>query len=141
MVMPENIEMNVEKYKSSDGDEYHISFDSTCEKNYLIGFLRLRINKNQEDVLPILKDAALIRELHVYANLNNVGNNIENSMQHKGYGKRLIEKAEEISLNEGFKKIAIISGTGVRNYYKKFGYELKDTYMIKNLEKKMCIVM
>ena len=141
MVMPENIEMNIEKYRSSDGDEYHISFDSTCEKNYLIGFLRLRINKNQENILPILKDAALIRELHVYANLNNVGNNIENSMQHKGYGKRLIEKAEEISLNEGFKKMAIISGTGVRNYYKKFGYELKDTYMIKNIEKRSCNVM
>lgn len=141
MVSPDNIVMNIEKYKSSDGDEYHISFDSTCDNNYLIGFLRLRINKNQNNILPILKDAALIRELHVYANLNNVGNNIENSMQHKGYGKRLIEKAEEISLNEGFKKMAIISGTGVRNYYKKFGYELKDTYMIKNLEKKNCVIM
>jgi ELP3 family radical SAM enzyme/protein acetyltransferase len=136
-----DIEMNIETYPSSGGTEYHISFDTNCNNNYLIGFIRLRINRDQENVLPILKDAALIRELHVYSNLNNVGNHIENSMQHKGYGRKLIEKAEEISLNEGFKKIAIISGTGVRNYYKKFGYELIDTYMIKNLEKKSCIVM
>jgi hypothetical protein len=30
-----------------------------------------------------------------------------------------------------FKKIAIIAGTGVRNYYKKFGYILENTFMIK----------
>ena len=58
------------------------------------------------------------------------------SMQHKGYGKRLIEEAEKISIQNNIYKVAIISGTGVRNYYKKYGYELKETYMIKNLYKK-----
>ena len=33
-------------------------------------------------------------------------------------------------------KLAIISGIGVRNYYKKLGYNLEGTYMIKNLEAK-----
>lgn len=130
-VSPENVVINVEKYRASDGDEYHISFDSTCENNYLIGFLRLRINYNFDNVLPVLYNCALIRELHVYSNLNNVGNNIENSMQHKGYGKRLVQKAEEIAKENGFSKIAIISGTGVRSYYKKMGYSLNQTYMVK----------
>ena len=84
---------------------------------------------------------ALIRELHVYSNLNNVGNNINESMQHKGFGKKLVNEAEKIALKNGYKKIAIISGTGVRNYYKKLGYELKDTYMIKNLYNNInCII-
>jgi elongator complex protein 3 len=54
-------------------------------------------------------------------------------LQHKGYGTKLIEKAEEIAKSFDFKKIAIIAGTGVRNYYKKFGYVLEDTFMIKNI--------
>ena len=36
--------------------------------------------------------------------------------------------------------MAIISGTGVRNYYKKLGYNLEDTYMIKYLNNKKCII-
>jgi len=91
--------------------------------------------------LDVLKDCALIRELHIYSNLNNVGNNINGSMQHKGFGKKLIEEAEKIAINNGYYKIAIISGTGVRNYYRKFGYELIDTYMIKNLHNNSrCII-
>jgi elongator complex protein 3 len=83
--------------------------------------------------LPVLKNAALIRELHVYSNISDVGNNIENSYQHRGYGKRLLETAENISKSHGYNKIAVISGTGVRNYYRKNGYELIDTYMLKTI--------
>jgi len=129
----ENVKINIEKYKASDSDEYHISFDTNCNKNYLIGFLRLRLNKDNSNVLDSIKSCALIRELHVYSNLNSVGNNIEGSMQHKGFGKQLVAKAEEIALDNGYKKVAIISGTGVRGYYKNLGYDLIDTYMIKNL--------
>jgi elongator complex protein 3 len=32
----------------------------------------------------------------------------------------------------GLSKLAVISGTGVRSYYKKLGYELEGSYMIKN---------
>jgi ELP3 family radical SAM enzyme/protein acetyltransferase len=133
-VVIDNIKINIEKYTASDSDEYHISFDTDCEKNYLIGFLRLRLNKEEKkNLLDCIKGSALIRELHVYSNLNSVGNNIEGSMQHKGFGKKLIAKAEEIAIENGYTKVAIISGTGVREYYKKLGYNLIDTYMIKNL--------
>jgi elongator complex protein 3 len=54
-------------------------------------------------------------------------------MQHKGFGKQLVAKAEEIAANNGYGRIAIISGTGVRGYYRKLGYELIDTYMIKDI--------
>jgi hypothetical protein len=45
----------------------------------------------------------------------------------------LLEKAEQITRRHGYKKIAVISGVGVRNYYRKQGYELQSTYMIKDL--------
>ena len=97
----------------------------------------MRLNSEGEgstlEQLPVLKNAALIRELHVYSNISDVGNNIENSYQHRGYGKRLLEAAENISKSQGYNKIAVISGTGVRNYYRKNGYELIDTYMLKTI--------
>jgi ELP3 family radical SAM enzyme/protein acetyltransferase len=140
----DNIKLNIEIYRASDCNEYHISFDTDCDKNYLIGFLRLRLSgvssvsslsddKDTAQVLPSIKGCALIRELHVYSNLNSVGDNIEGSMQHKGFGKQLVAKAEEIAANNGYRRIAIISGTGVRGYYRKLGYELIDTYMIKDI--------
>jgi elongator complex protein 3 len=45
-------------------------------------------------------------------------------------------KAEEITKNYGISKLKIISGVGVREYYKKLGYELEGTYMVKNLNEK-----
>ena len=53
--------------------------------------------------------------------------------QHAGLGKRLMLKAEAIARENGFKKMAVISGVGVRGYYKKLGYKLRSSYMIKNL--------
>jgi len=128
----DTIQFNCETYRASGGDEYHLSFDTD---KYLIGFLRLRLPElyGSDTVLECIRGCALIRELHVYSNLNNVGNNIEGSLQHKGFGKQLVAKAEEIAKQNGYHKVAIISGTGVRGYYKKLGYRLIDTYMIKEI--------
>jgi ELP3 family radical SAM enzyme/protein acetyltransferase len=126
----ENAELEIMEYEASGGTEYFISFESG---EYLVGFIRLRLNIDNSKLLPILENTALIRELHVYSTLSHVGNNDNYSLQHKGYGKRLIEKAEEIAKLNGFSKIAIIAGTGVRNYYKKFGYNLIETFMCKSL--------
>ena len=135
LVSPSDIKLNVEKYRASGGDEYHISFDTDCDKNYLIGFLRLRLAPEADNgaVLPSIKGCALIRELHVYSNISDVGNNIEGSLQHKGYGKQLVAKAEDIARDNGYRKVAIISGTGVRGYYRRLGYQLIDSYMIRDI--------
>ena len=138
IINPEDVKLNILEYDASDGKEYFISYETD---KYLIGFIRLRLSKNNENRLEVLKDMALIRELHVYSNLNNVGNNINESMQHKGFGKKLVFEAEKKALENGYTKIAIISGTGVRNYYKKLGYKLHETYMIKQLyNNRNCII-
>lgn len=132
-VNPDHIKLEIIQYKGNQGDEYFISYETD---KFLIGFIRLRLNFNYNDskIIEDLYGCALIRELHIYSTLSDVGNDLGyHSLQHKGYGKSLIAKAEEIAKNKGFKKMAIIAGTGVRNYYKKQGYELINTYMIKDI--------
>jgi ELP3 family radical SAM enzyme/protein acetyltransferase len=127
----DDIKLEVLEYSASYGKEFFISFETD---KYLIGFIRLRlVNVDIENRGTVLENCGLIRELHVYSTLSNVGNNDSFSLQHKGYGRKLIEKAEEITKSYGIQKMAIIAGTGVRNYYRKYGYELADTYMIKTL--------
>lgn len=125
-------------YEASGGLEYFISKQTIIEgERYIIGFVRLRCSKDAGmGFLPVLKDSALIRELHVYGNLNSTKEDINNSKsnsQHKGYGKDLMKTAEKIASDNGFKKICVISGVGVRNYYRKLGYELEEGYMTKKL--------
>jgi elongator complex protein 3 len=54
--------------------------------------------------------------------------------QHTGLGKKLMAETEKIVKNQSYKKIAVISGIGVRHYYKKLGYRLKNEYMIKRFK-------
>jgi elongator complex protein 3 len=117
-----NYKLRITKYNASGGAEYFIEAVSQGGKT-LFGFCRLRLAKDN------LLVAALIRELHVYGELVPVGK--KKIIQHSGLGKKLMVEAEIIAQKNGFKKIAVISGVGARNYYRKLGYRLKDTYMIK----------
>ncbi|EJW03194.1 ELP3 family histone acetyltransferase [Edhazardia aedis USNM 41457] len=79
-------------------------------------------------------NASVIRELHVYGTSVLVNRNDTTNFQHKGYGKMLIEEAERIAkYDHKSTKIAIISGIGTRDYYRKFGYSLEGPYMVKSL--------
>ena len=129
----EKIYLMREDYNASNGKEIFLSFEDKNRKN-LYALLRLRINSNNEDVLPVLKDTGIIRELHVYGVAASISKQ-NSSVQHKGLGQQLVKEAERIIEKEyKLKKAAIISGVGVRNYYKeKLGYKLKDGYMVKNL--------
>tara|TARA_B110000208_G_C11792492_1_gene438131 strand:+ start:2081 stop:4102 length:2022 start_codon:yes stop_codon:yes gene_type:complete len=126
-------ELFVREYNGVNGREFFISFESKDNK-ILYGFLRLRINDNNNDLIYTeLKDCSFVRELHVYGQLIKHDKNDTNKTQHSGFGKRLLQKAEEISYQNGIKKVAIISGVGVRQYYNKHGYKLIKNYMIKEL--------
>ena len=123
--------MKVDKFNASDGIEYFISYVSEDEK-VLYGFCRLRIPGKNTLQLDEIKDHSLIRELHVYSTLTPVNDKYKSTkVQHQGIGKKLMKKAEQLSLQNNQRKIAVISGVGVRNYYRKLGYELKQTYMVK----------
>ena len=98
----------------------------------LFGFCRLRIDPNPGgDFLPVLNGCALIREVHVYGFSLGVGKDAIGS-QHRGYGKLLVKKAEELAAMNGLTKTAVIAGVGTREYYKnKCGYKKEGTYMTK----------
>ncbi|MFZ5364375.1 MAG: elongator complex protein 3, partial [Patescibacteria group bacterium] len=123
----------VKKYNASGGTEYFISFDSP-DKKILYAFIRLRIpDFEMPAVLPELENAALIRELHTYGHLVPIDKKTPGATQHLGLGKKLMAEAEKIAKKYGLKKMAVISGVGVREYYKKLGYYLEGTYMVKIL--------
>jgi elongator complex protein 3 len=46
----------------------------------------------------------------------------------------LMREAEKIARKEKVKKISVISGVGVREYYRNLGYELEESYMVKRLD-------
>ena len=127
--------LDVITYSSSGGIEYFIQYCS-MDKQTLYGFIRLRINKDYRDTLPCLHGCALIRELHVYGQHTGVGVDSTHLVQHKGLGTQLLHKAEAIATEHKCSRIAVISGVGVRIYYKKKGYILGESdYMYKVLPK------
>lgn len=75
---------------------------------------------------------AIIRELHVYGQSLKLGAK-GNLGQHTGLGKWLMAEAEEICRRQRCNAVWVISGVGVREYYRKIGYNLKNTYMFKEL--------
>ncbi len=109
------------EYTGSGKREIFLQF---ITKGKIIGFLRLRL----ED------DKALVRELHVYGPMLEIGEKGENSeKQHKSYGQRLLKEAEKIAKSSNCGKIQVTSGIGVRKYYEKLGYKLEKPYMTKKL--------
>jgi len=118
----ENIYLTRE-YNGYNSTEYFISCESK-NKKILFGFIRLSIKKNNDDLCSkFLEDSAFIRELHVYGKLTK-HDKYSSNIQHKGIGKKLLKMAEKITIDKNIKKLSIISGVGVREYYFKQGYRL-----------------
>jgi elongator complex protein 3 len=144
-----------EWYDNAGGREVFLSIEDK-ERKAVFAFLRLRLppirrpersaaeskdlSKDSSTALgmtsihndfPVLKNSAIVRELHTYGTALNLKQTRSDAAQHKGYGKMLMLEAEKIAKREGYAKVAVISGVGVREYYKMLGYRLKDTYMMK----------
>jgi len=124
-----DLRIEVMEYDASEAIEYFISYE---DDSSIYGFLRLRIIEDD--------NLAFVRELHVYGKSLKVGSKgsknsdgKDDSTQHKGIGKKLMDMAEVISKSCEVSKIKVISGVGVRGYYRKLGYKLQGTYMIKIL--------
>jgi elongator complex protein 3 len=45
----------------------------------------------------------------------------------------LMQQAERIAAQAGYRTLAVISGIGVRAYYRSLGYRLQGSYMVKRL--------
>jgi len=117
-------------YEASCGKEVFLSFEDV-KNDLLLGFLRLR-----KPFKPFRKEisskTAGVRELHVYGAATALGE--EGQVQHRGLGKQLMQEAERIAAEEwDCRKILVISGVGVREYYRKLGYKNEGVYVSKTL--------
>jgi elongator complex protein 3 len=131
-IIPETDQIQLQRitYDSSGGREIFISFEDPSQE-VLVGYLRLRI-PSEDNRRPEIADrnAAIIRELHVFGPTVPVGTKQESAFQHKGYGSRLIAEAERIAADEYDRtKMVVISALGTKNYYARFGYEHDGPYM------------
>lgn len=118
----DKLKLKITKYNAGNGREYFLEIVN--KDNILFGLLRLRImNKN-----------AVVRELHVYGQALKIGEKSGEIGQHSGLGKMLLKKAEEIVSKDKINNLKIISGVGVREYYRKLGYRIDNKgYMGKML--------
>eukprot|EP01090_Pellita_catalonica_P022626 TRINITY_DN886_c0_g1_i1.p1 TRINITY_DN886_c0_g1~~TRINITY_DN886_c0_g1_i1.p1 ORF type:complete len:253 (-),score=35.72 TRINITY_DN886_c0_g1_i1:142-900(-) len=128
----------VRDYEASNGHEYFISYETTCDEQLLFGFIRLRLSDQAGagvQKFEELKGCALIRELHVYGQMRAVGTqaDAQDTSQHYGFGTKLLNHAEELCREKGWKKLAVIAGVGVKNYYRKRGFKDGQYYLIKDI--------
>jgi elongator complex protein 3 len=131
---PENVELDVDTYEAAGGTEQFLSFED-FDRDLLVGFCRLRFPN--DPVRRELEDAAVVRELHVYGNEVGVGAEAsagDGDYQHEGYGRRLLAEAERRAREAGHSKLSVISGIGVREYYReKLGFYQDGPYVSKSL--------
>lgn len=131
---PDNVQIRVIKENASEGEEIFISAEDPIN-DVLIGFLRLRIpseKAHRPEIVP--ETTSIVRELHIYGSLVQVGKHLARAWQHKGYGGFLLSEAERISREDyDRKKIVVTSALGTKQYYMRFGYDYAGPYMAKYL--------
>jgi elongator complex protein 3 len=128
-----NVYLTKTEYNAAGGREIFLSHED-ISKDILMGFLRLRIPSENAHRVEINDKTAIIRELHVYGQMAEIGQKSDELYQHMGYGEKLLQEAEKVASEEyDSEKLLIISGLGARNYYRKFGYEREGPYMSKKI--------
>ena len=120
-------------YEAGGAEEHFLTF--TASGDLLVGLLRLSLPGPASPCIELrdLGQAAIVREVHVYGQSLQVGADQSGAAQHIGLGTRLMVKAEAIARRSGYRRLAVISALGTRGYYRKLGYELGETYMVKRL--------
>jgi elongator complex protein 3 len=128
----DDLELEIIEYSTSVSTEFFISY-KTKKYDKICGFLRLSIPKKKTCFINELSNSSIIREVHVYGSVVGIGKRKEGKSQHLGLGKRMTKIAEDISKENGFKDISVISAIGTRKYYQKLGFKVGELYMEKVL--------
>lgn len=144
---PEDVRLEKEIYKTKVSTEIFLQYVVDSEKvinpktgkvpepaigTKILGFLRLSL-PTKNNFIPELQDAAMIREIHVYGRLVAVGKKKSNKAQHLGLGTRLIDIAQKIAQQKSYKKLAVISAIGTREYYRSRGFVDGELYQLMEL--------
>lgn len=120
-------------YHPANAEEHFLSF--VTPQDHIAGYLRLSL-PDETGLLPGMDDlrqAALIREVHVYGQSLPVGSEQAGAAQHIGLGTQLIEKAAQIAREHGFERLAVIAAIGTRAYYRERGFVDGELYLVREL--------
>ncbi len=134
-VQAEMLQLHDLVYQAGAAEEHFISYVTPDDK--LAGFIRLSLpgTDSPQTGISDLDGAALIREVHVYGQSLPVGAEKKGAAQHTGLGTRLLAEADKVAKAKGFKRMAVISAVGTREYYLERGFERGEFYLMKNLAK------
>jgi elongator complex protein 3 len=129
----EDMKMQELRYEAGGAKEVFLSYDTP--DNLLAGYLRLCLPGSEASAtgLADLESAALVRELHIYGQSLPLGESEHGAAQHAGLGAGLMTQAEVIARRQGFPRLTVIAALGTRGYYRRLGYALGETYMLKEL--------
>jgi elongator complex protein 3 len=120
-------------YRVPYAEEHFLSF--VTPEDRIAGFLRLSLPGPDTPTtgLADLTGAALVREVHVYGQSLDLGEDKAGAAQHIGLGTQLLERAEETARAAGYGRMGVIAAVGTRGYYAGRGYAMGDLYMVKSL--------
>ena len=133
-IVADELRFDVLTYPTDTTTEHFLSF--VTPHNRITGFLRLSLpspDAPRDEMLDEVRGCAMIREVHVYGRALEIGAESDGEAQHSGLGARLIEHAAQIAHDAGFKRLAVISAIGTREYYRKHGFELGELYMRRDM--------
>lgn len=130
-VAVESLHLEDVVYPAGGAEEHFLSF--VTPDDWLVGFLRLSLPgvSSPDTGMPDLQGAAIIREVHVFGQSLAMGEELNGAAQHAGLGTQLLQRAEEIAGQKGFKRLAVISAIGTRQYYLERGFERSEFYLVK----------
>jgi elongator complex protein 3 len=120
-------------YHPDGADEHFLSFVTPEDK--IAGFLRLSLPGRDAPAtgLTDLREAAIIREVHVYGQSLAVGAEQNGAVQHAGLGTRLLVEADRIAGEKGYRRMVVIAAVGTRKYYLERGFKRGELYLVKEL--------
>lgn len=130
---PDQLVLDDLVYQADYAEEHFLSYVTPDDR--LAGFLRLSLPNVDapETGLSDLERAAIIREVHIYGQSLEVGQEQGDAVQHSGLGTELLKHAEDLTRQHGYQRLAVISAIGTRRYYLARGFERGDCYLVKKL--------
>ncbi len=121
--------LRIRTYTASGGRELFLSIED--EQEVLLAYLRLRYPSESAHRWEV-EGSAVVRELRVLGEALPLGER-GSSAQHRGYGRWLLEEAERLAAEAGYRRVLVTSAIGTREYYRRLGYERYGAYMAKEL--------
>lgn len=119
---PDSLSLATFPYATADTEERFLSWQAPDGR--IAGFCRLS--------LPHGGGVAMIRELHVYGRVSELGQ-VQPGAQHRGLGRALVEEACAQAAREVFSAIDVISAVGTRPYYRRIGFSDHGLYQRRRL--------